>query len=445
MQSPRICAANDFAAFELLSQAMTTLKEAYERRMPGLEHACRRLRSILFEVVAAIEDKTLVRAEVRSVRLKDYPSIARKAAAKRWTAKEALLACSDLIGGRVVCNNVEDVYRFAELLKERLPGGPGEFEIQDHIKNPNKGGYRALHVNFMLDIGSDPFHRNPVPCEVQVRSRLQDAWAELSHDDIYKQPDLPEDLRARAKDLSEILAAADKIASDIRARVKQETIPPDQRPNLRHVSKEGLAFLFGETFGRSAPDYVIRRALNLCGELGIESLEALPGILGHGEFRKKLAGAYQAIMPVSIGAEEIFLAAVFAVARGEGGAVARLRRDARREWREIDQIGRREMLSILPGTVDELLEELESPGAEADIEGWAGALDATNTCGICGTMIVDPFAFAEAALKHYDAADKDGTLHERIETAVRRSSAETGGWGDGSLCAYHNEQMAKDD
>ncbi len=187
------------------------------------------------------------------------------------------------------------VYRFAELLKERLPGAPGEFEIQDHIKNPNKGGYRALHVNFRLDIGSHAFAPDRVSCEVQIRSRLQDAWAKLSHDDIYKQPDLPGDLRARAKDLAEILTAADRIASVIRTRVTEESIPPEQRPSLRRVSSEGLAFLFKETFGRSPPDYVIRRALNVCGKLGIDSLEGLPAVLGREEFRRKVADAYQAV------------------------------------------------------------------------------------------------------------------------------------------------------
>ena len=200
---------------------MASLKDIYDRRSPALERAGRQLRSILAEVVAAIEDRTLVRAEVRGVRIKGFSSIERKATAKEWRAEDALLECSDLIGGRVVCNNIEDVYRFAELLKERLPGMPGEFEIQDHIKEPNKGGYRALHVNFWLDIGTNPFAPDRVPCEVQIRSCLQDAWAELSHDDIYKQPDLPADLRARAKDLAETLAAADRIASDIRERVTE--------------------------------------------------------------------------------------------------------------------------------------------------------------------------------------------------------------------------------
>ena len=253
------------------------------------------------------------------------------------------------------------------------------------------------------------------------------------------------DLRSRAKDLAEILAAADRLASGIRARVTEESIPPEQRPNLSRVSREGLAFLFKETFGRSPPDYVIRRALNLSSDLDIESLARLPAVLGHEEFRRKVADAYRAIMPASIGAEGIFLSALYALARGEARAISKVRRDARREWREIDQIARREMLADLPSTIDELVEQLESSGGEADIEGWADALETTRACAICGTTIVDPYSFAEATLQYYDADDGGGELQSRIETAIRRSSTETGGWGDGSLCAYHNEQASKDD
>jgi ppGpp synthetase/RelA/SpoT-type nucleotidyltranferase len=420
-----------------------TLEEDYEQRRPALEQASHKLASILAEVVAAIEDKTLVRADVRSVRLKSLSSIERKAAVRGWKAHEALLACSDLIGGRVVCNNIEDVYRFAELLKEHLPIAPGWFEIEDHIKTPIKGGYRALHVNLRLTIAGGLFFEF-VPCEVQIRSRLQDAWAELSHDDVYQQPDLPEDLRERAKDLAAVLAAADRIASRIRTRVTRESIPPEQRPDLRRVSRDGLVFLFKETFGRSAADYVIRRALNLCAELGVKSLEKLPAILGRDEFRGKIADAYQAIMPGPIVAEDTFLASLYALVRGEARAINKVRRDARREWREIDQFAHREMMADLPDKFDDLLEQLESPGEAVDIEGWAEALETTNRCNICGTKIVDPYAFAEAALSHYDAGDENGNLHERIETAIRRSSTETGGRGDGSLCAYHNEGILKD-
>ena len=236
---------------------MSELGEAYKRRRPALQRARNRLRSVLKEVVGTIEDKSLVRAELRKVRIKNLSSLERKARAQGWKASQALTRCDDLVGGRVICNNVEDVYRFAELLKEHLPGHWGEFELQDQINEPNEGGYRALHVNFRLDV-SETLGPDLVPCEVQIRSRLQYAWAELSHVDIYKQPRLPEDLHARAGDLAEVLAAADKIASNIRLRVMRETVLPEQRPDLGRLSAEGLAFVFRDVFGRSPPDYAIR-------------------------------------------------------------------------------------------------------------------------------------------------------------------------------------------
>ena len=101
------------------------------------------------------------------------------------------------------------------------------------------------------------------------------------------------------------------------------------------------------------------------------------------------------------------------------------------------------MLASLPPTIEELVEQLEDPSSEADVEGWAEALRATSECAICSTAIVDPFSFAETAVQHYEVAGADAdAFHERIESAVLSSGTETGGWGDGSLCAYHNETMA---
>ena len=180
----------------------------------------------------------------------------------------------------MVCNNVGDVYRFCELLKERVPAGPGSLgdgvEVKDYIKEADQGGYRALHIHFKLNISENPFRPDPVPCEVQIRTLLQDAWAELSHDDIYKQMNLPEDLRARSKDLAEVLSAADKIASGIRSQAVQEPTPPACQPDLTRVSEEGLAYSFREVFGRSPAHYVVRLALNLCERLRIATLEELP-------------------------------------------------------------------------------------------------------------------------------------------------------------------------
>jgi putative GTP pyrophosphokinase len=403
----------------------------------------RKLRSLLREVIATIEDKTLVRAQLGDFRIKKLPSLQRKANNNRWKDNEAFTRCGDLIGGRVVCNNVDDVYRFVELLKERLPGDHEAFEVQDWIAKPNERGYRALHVNLRLDV-SDGFAPDLIPCEVQIRTRLQDAWGELTHDDIYKQPELPTDLQARGTDLAEVLAAADKIASDIRRRAVQETTAPEQRPDLRTVSAGGLAFVFREIFGRSPPDYVVRQALNMCEDLEISSLARLQEILMRTDFRDELAEAYHAIIHVRPGPDDVFLAALYAIARGDRGAMSYIRRKARREFREIDAVYRREMLSSLPGSIEELMSELEEPGREPNVESWAAALESTtDSCMICGTTIIRPDAFAEAIVQHYEPSDP-GNIYQRIVNALYQSGVECGGSGRPSLCSYHADRADKD-
>jgi ppGpp synthetase/RelA/SpoT-type nucleotidyltranferase len=418
---------------------MDDLAKHYRRRQKVLFEARNRLRSVLLSVIAKIEDKKLVRVEVGDVRVKELTSLRRKAEKNGWQANEALSACGDLVGGRVVCNNTEDVYRFVELLREALPDA--SVEVQDQIDEPNSAGYRALHVNLSLGVGADPFRPELVPCEIQIRTRLQDAWAVLSHDDIYKQQELPEDVRARFKDLSEILAAADHIASDIRRRVAQRTAPPDHRPDINSVSREVIAYIFSDAFGRSAADYVIREAFNICQQHRIKSLKPLPSVLRDREFRQAVADAYQSIMPGSISVEDFFLAGIRALGTDKSAAIKQVRREAKREWDEIDQFARREVLHSLPATIEELIDDLKAPEADADIEGWAEALGVTHGCAICGSPIVDPYAFAEAVIQHYGAAND---LHNDIETAVRNSSVETGGWADGTYCAYHNDRLDKD-
>src|SRR5262249_33938311 len=150
-----------------------------------------------------------------------------------------------------------------------------------------------LHVNLRLNIGKHPFMPDLIGCEVQIRTRLQDAWAELSHDDIYKQPTQFEGLRHRAKDLAELLATADKIAADIRWQAAREVVPPTQQPNLTQVSVEGLAFVFRSVFGRSPPEYKVQSAINLADRLSITSLERLPAVLDRVEFRDQLIKVYR--------------------------------------------------------------------------------------------------------------------------------------------------------
>jgi putative GTP pyrophosphokinase len=405
-----------------------------------MQRAKATLLSLLRGAVASIEDRTLVRAHVIEPRIKSMESLRRKAARERWNTDEALSRCGDLVGGRVICNNTEDVYRFAELLREHLPSDGDAFEIQDWIVHPNERGYRALHVNFTLE-GGDTIVPDRVPCEVQIRTRLQDAWAELTHDDIYKQPDLPRDLVSRSADLADLLATAERAASGIRRRAVEESTAPAQRPDLRIPNADALAFVFKEVFGRSPPDYVIRQAINICEELATSSLEKLQQTMTRAEFRKKLDETYNSIMPGHLRPEQVILAALYAMERGDPRALSYVRREARKEFREIDAIYRREVLSSLPDTVDELIADLDA--GETDLEEWATALDALHDCGVCGTAIVRPAVLAEALMRHYEPRDSE-RVRADIERAIYRSGIECGAWDGAPVCSYHAAQADRD-
>lgn len=426
------------------SAYMSAFDEAYERRRPALERAVRQLKLLLRDVVGRIEDRRLVRAEFDDVRPKGLSSLKRKARRAGWSPDDALSQCPDLVAGRVVCTNVEDVYRFEALLRECLPIESGSPERQDYIDHP-KQGYRALHLNFRLNAGQG-FEHVMIPCEVQIRSRFQDAWAKIVHADIYKQDNLPPDLRDRAEDLSRLLAVAEEIAGDIRARARQLTEPPEEQPRFDRVSPEGLAYIFKDVFGRAPPDYAVTMCLNMCDDLGIGVLEGLPEILKRQDFRDRLGEAYNGLLPVPIDSETIMLAALHALAGDDRAAVRYARAQAQRQFDEIDNFARREMLSAFPATVGELIAELDDPQGETDVVFLAEALGATNDCPYCGATVVDAYGFVEDAMHHYElSGDEADQAYERIEQAIYSSGVDTGGLGDSAACSHCAAQLSKDD
>lgn len=86
----------------------------------------------------------------------------------------------------------------------------------DYIKDPKESGYRALSllVGVPVAIGD---HTEHVTCEIQIRTLLQHAWGELTHEDTYKpEAKVPELFALLSKRLANTLAALDEIAQDVR-------------------------------------------------------------------------------------------------------------------------------------------------------------------------------------------------------------------------------------
>lgn len=392
--------------------------------------------------IGAIEDKRLVRATIRERRIKSVESIRRNAEANGWRPTEACLSVSDLVGIRVVCNTVDDVYRFRELLREALPSDQ-YVEEQDYIANAKESGYRALHLNFRVEVGSplpgSPLRTLRLPCEVQIRTLLQDSWAELVHSDFYKDGSaLPEDLRERTLDLATALDAADRTASRIRARAMQLVRAPAlAAPNS--LTKDSLAHAFSEVFGRWPPEYAVVRALAACQNLGVVTIADFRVKLSTKNLRDALSQAYSEEIRFGsgLGAEEIFALIPVAVAKGDDEALREASELAREHREEIDAVWRREVLSSLPDNYQEFIDDLTA--GNIDLLQISEALNVRGKC-YCGESVVDDDAFAEAVADHYGVDLDDeliATLHNVADFWANPDFPK--------LCSYHAYQAGKDD
>ncbi len=107
------------------------------------------------------------------------------------TARNLINHVHDMIGIRIVCSFLSDVYQVVELIKNS-----GQFEIKeekDYIKEPKRTGYISYHIIIKIPINlSDKVEY--VDAEIQVRTIAMDFWASLDHKLRYKLDDIPDDM-----------------------------------------------------------------------------------------------------------------------------------------------------------------------------------------------------------------------------------------------------------
>ncbi|MBW2108209.1 MAG: hypothetical protein JRI36_06020 [Deltaproteobacteria bacterium] len=155
----------------------------YEKRKDNLESALQGMKDLLVLRLGQIRSMQGTRARLTDARLKRPAKIWKKAVKKGYAIGEAFEKIVDIIGIRIVCNNLSDSEAVVEMLRQQQ----GYLEINDikeTVINPAPDGYRAIHVRAMLKpryIGSE----ETTPCEIQIRTLAQDTWARLSRADLY--------------------------------------------------------------------------------------------------------------------------------------------------------------------------------------------------------------------------------------------------------------------
>lgn len=132
-------------------------------------------------------------------------------------------AITDILGLRIVCPFLEDLDVVESLIKANFNVVELERKGSRHLVG--EFGYDAVH--FLIRI--DPIYRKQeLPftadvCEVQLRTTLQDAWAEVEHELIYKSDiTLPNaSIRRKMASLNATLTLSDLIFQEIRDLQKE--------------------------------------------------------------------------------------------------------------------------------------------------------------------------------------------------------------------------------
>jgi ppGpp synthetase/RelA/SpoT-type nucleotidyltranferase len=394
-------------------------------------------------------DPYLVRAALDSFRIKSFDRLKQKAARFRWTIDQACKKAQDFIGFRVTCNNLQDVRRARDLLEESLVHKDYTVQVHDYVAEPKKDGYRAIHMVFAVPvkIGKEEAIIN---CEIQIRSRLQHTWADLSRADLYAATtDVPQGIHTKMQRLAALLAKADLVADQIRQRIARPR--RGRKPAAgQSLSAKSLAFIYRRKFGSEAPDYLVQSLLRDYGDLEIRT-DGLESTLADEEFIERLRHAYSFATRFEWHAEpeQIFRWAMSSLVNGMNPAILEAQRESRAEANDIDRIGRQDALVGLKENAKSLLSGLDQFDNDGDydddIEQYASGLGVLRRCP-CGTAILDPREFSDAAVRYLKIRGRKADhLRRRLHDRAASSGVDPGGWNHCSLCSYCDGVFSKDD
>jgi len=127
------------------------------------------------------------------------------------------LTITDLLGVRVICPFIEDLQAAEEIINKNF--NVIEREIKGHFTF-KEFGYESTHL--LISIPAELIEKYGYPgtdiAEIQIRTILQDAWAEVEHELVYKAEFSPfdEPMKRKLAAVNASLSLADIIFQEIR-------------------------------------------------------------------------------------------------------------------------------------------------------------------------------------------------------------------------------------
>jgi putative GTP pyrophosphokinase len=195
-----------------LSQAHEITRQQYREGRPGY---ARLVDEVKFVIETQLRSYDLKVADILG-RVKTEESLLNKISRRSY--ENPFSEVHDIAGVRVICLYETDLLLVVDCITQA-------FEVIDssdkkHSLGANLMGYQGLH--FVVRLGSRYAGAryeglNFLTCEIQVRTILQDAWAQISHHLVYKtEASVPSRLRRELNNVSVLL----EIAQDVFDRVR---------------------------------------------------------------------------------------------------------------------------------------------------------------------------------------------------------------------------------
>jgi len=199
--------------FDFYGDELESISQVLKIRLSGLASAY------------TVENKLPREAVDVHSRVKSLTSFLRKLEKANWPMfGYPTEVITDLIGARVICWFVDDCYGMLDYIQATKQFRIKPRSLEDYIRDPKRTGYRAIHL--LADVSYDRVKtyrkrrtvvEDRMICEIQIRTKLQDAWAEFTHEVHCKvRGEFRADYDTAIAEIARRLAAEDRSALAVR-------------------------------------------------------------------------------------------------------------------------------------------------------------------------------------------------------------------------------------
>ena len=223
-----------------------SLHAEYKKLLPNRSLVVRELETRVEGVIAPLSSHPRVKG-----RAKSFESYFKKYLRLMKNRNSALVPeIDDIVGIRIICPFLEDLAAVEELLKESFTVIEVERKGGDHTYR--EFGYESIHLLITVpdDIARMAGMASCETAEIQIRTILQDAWAEVEHEFVYKAEFTPFDnpLKRKLAAINASLSLADIIFQETRSylRLLNGELGKRRDSFFRKIEESTDAILFSE-------------------------------------------------------------------------------------------------------------------------------------------------------------------------------------------------------